>query len=485
LARYAALSAGVGDVSDPAGRRKVLLEVSEEIGGACVMTSATTAAGFLAFGTSGTESFVQLGVLAAFGVGVALVLTFTFLVILLSHVPPQALQRPRVSLAWERTMQLTVRISRNRPGPVLALAAALFVICAWGTTRLRVDVDIPDFVGEDSQVMEWMRFVQTELREPDTLEIGLRLPEGSSLQEPRVLARLDSSAAALEGIEDLRRPRSVLQPLGRVHQFVLGEEPDYSDHSDAATSAEGYAQLLLLLEIQDPDLMARWVSADGRFVRISVEADAEPHSNRKRILAEVRERLSGVLDDSWQVEVTGPLPVFRDMIEGITRTQNRSLATAGVFVFAMLLVFFRSPRAALLGMVPTLLPVVVVLGTLGLLGINLDLATALVGAIVVGIAVDDTIHLMNQYQRQRMRGQQPAASIHLAVLNVGRAMVTTSVALALGFLTMTLASWKGIANVGWLVAIAILVALVATLLLLPALIVVSSGHSRRADDVSR
>jgi len=173
--------------------------------------------------------------------------------------------------------------------------------------------------------------------------------------------------------------------------------------------------------------------------------------------------------------VTGPIDVYYHMVNEVQRTQLRSFLTAAAVVFLMVACFFRSLPWALAAMVPTLLPVVVTLGAMGIWGIYLDMGTAMVGAVVLGIAIDDTVHILTQYRRRRAGGLATPAAIRAAILHVGRAVVTTSLALALGFFVLTLSSWESVASFGFLSGVAILGAMVADLFVLPALVVTLAG----------
>ena len=121
-------------------------------------------------------------------------------------------------------------------------------------------------------------------------------------------------------------------------------------------------------------------------------------------------------------------------------------------------------------MVPTLLPVVVVLGAMGWLGMSLDVARAMIAAVVIGIGVDDAVHVLRQYQLRRDAGENSHGAMRGALQHSGRAVVTTSFALALGFLTLMMSAWQTVASFGFFVALSIVGALAATLFVLPALI---------------
>ncbi len=164
------------------------------------------------------------------------------------------------------------------------------------------------------------------------------------------------------------------------------------------------------------------------------------------------------------------MPVGVDWVRDVQATQTRSFPIALALAFVLVALFLRSFRLSLAAVVPTLLPIVATLGTLGWCGMSLDIGRAMVAAIVIGVGIDDSIHLLTQYQLRRDQGADPRTAVRGAVLHVGRAVVTTSLALSLGFLSLTLSAWNSISSFGFAVAIAILGALVAVLFVLPAII---------------
>jgi hypothetical protein len=136
----------------------------------------------------------------------------------------------------------------------------------------------------------------------------------------------------------------------------------------------------------------------------------------------------------------------------------------------MVAIFLGSMRWALLALVPTALPVVVTLGAMAAAGLALDVGSAMVAAVILGIAVDDTIHLLEHFRRRRRDGQNEGAAMAEAVRHVGRALVTTSLALTLGFAALALSPWKSVASFGLVSAVAIAGALASCLVVLPALV---------------
>jgi predicted RND superfamily exporter protein/signal transduction histidine kinase len=471
LARYASL-AGAEPGAD---RRELILRVAREIGAASLICALTTVAGFLSFSTSDFASFLRFGAIASIGVLAALLLDFTLLPVLLVRLPVEAGAGERFAGAWDRALQLIVRISERRGAMILTVSGLLLFVCGLGVARLEVDVDERELLGSNSEVVRWAEFVEQNLRRSDTLEIELSAPEGASVLEPAAMAVIEDVAARLPSVEGLGRVRSVLDPLRHLNRVLHDDDPAYLRTGDSRAANR---QLLLVLRLDEgtqPDL---WIDAAERSVRLSVEADPVAKSRRIAIVDEVEAQLASALPQGWSFRLTGPFALYLDLVREMQATQVRSFASSTIAISLLFWVFLWTTGSplwtalwwALVGMLPNLLPVVATLGAMGLWGIPLDVGTIMVGAIVLGIAVDDTIHFITHYRSGRNAGAVPRDAIATTMRRAGRAIVTTSFALALGFFALTLSSWQSIASFGLLSGIAILAALAADLFVLPALI---------------
>jgi len=468
LSRFAAASSGASEVAGAVRR------AAGDVGNPCLVASVTTAVGFLSFATSGAISFVHFGVIAAVGVVSGLTLSFSLLAILV------VLTRPHVTAVsegsvWKGILDGLAAASQRRAPLILLGAVVLGAVGIFSTRWLRVEVDIYHMFGEESQVVKWTRFVESSLRDTDTLEISLALPEGQSLEEPRVLSQIQSLAKGLEALDGLVQAQSVLEPLGWVNRILHDDRPEFDRPADRAAAN---AELMLLLSLQNPESIDQWVSLDHRELRMSVQTDADSYTQSGRILRDVRSYMDASLGSEWRVELTGPMSALYHMIDEVQATQLRSFGTATAVVFVLVVIFLRSLSWALAAMIPTLLPVIVTLGAMGIWDIYLDMGTAMVAAVVLGIAIDDTVHLLTQYRRRLVAGMAPDRAIREAVRHVGRAVVTTSVALSMGFFVLTLSSWESVASFGFLSGVAILGAMVADLVVLPALLTSFSRFQR-------
>jgi hypothetical protein len=443
-------------------RRDALRHVSAELASPCLMTSVTTAAGFGSLAVRGLESIARFGALAAIGVFAALVLTFTVLPLAVSMLPAPWLGRAAGSERWDALLGLT-HLAASRPRAVAIVVALVVALAVVGLGRLRVDASFEDLYGRNSDVVRWAETVGRVLRAPDTLEIAVTpprpdVPIGETLP---VVARI---AAALPALDGLGRPRSAVDLLDHLHRMLHGEPLP-----PGAAGADRAASMLRLARAEDPGAVALLLDDESGGARITVEAVKLPQERLRATLAAVDEAVAGALPPGWTATVTGPLAVVGAMIDELRTTQLWSFSLAAFVIFLVVTLFFRSPVLGFVAVVPTALPDLVTVGIMGLLGMPLDVGSAMVAAVVLGVAVDDAIHVLAVEQEGRAHGLAPAAAITDAYARTGRALITTSVALAAGFLTLTLSSWHSIASFGLVATVAIVLALVATLVVLPPL----------------
>jgi predicted RND superfamily exporter protein len=232
--------------------------------------------------------------------------------------------------------------------------------------------------------------------------------------------------------------------------------------------------LIELVGFEDPALLGTWISIDRSSFRISVDCVEQNYASASNLFEALEAATTIALPNSWIIEASGTFPLAYDWVTEVQTTQQRSFPAAFVLVFAVVSLFFRSVILGLCSLIPALIPVVTILGVMGFAGMSLDVGKAMLAAIVLGIAVDDSIHLLFRYNQERRKGIGSAVAIREAVIQVGRPVITTSLALALGFLTLTLSAWGTISSFGFFVSIAMVAALVAALLVLPAIIVTFS-----------
>jgi predicted RND superfamily exporter protein len=311
-----------------------------------------------------------------------------------------------------------------------------------------------------------MRLAESELGGSSSVEIQIDLPSSIMLESPETLGVIERLETALEGFDELGTVTSLLDPLRRLNRLLSGDDPAQERIAD---SLDGNAQILEILSLDDPRLVESLVSIDRKKVRLSIAAPETDEQGTAATLQKLDEVLARILPADWNVTVTGEYAMTVHWLDAVQSTQLSSFPIACCLVFIILAAFFRSLSLAAAAMVPGLLPVIIVLGGMGWVGLSLDVGRTMIAAVVIGIAVDDSVHLLWSYRARRIAGRSRADSMDGAIQATGKALIITSVALAAGFLTLLGSAWQTIASFGLFISVAIVIALLATVVLLPAI----------------
>lgn len=457
-----------------------VVDAAAHVGPGCILASLTTALAVLSFVLSGFESFSQFGVIAALGVLSSLACTFSAVPVLLMRIPRFALASETSGLRWSAFLEELVSIASRRRWVILAGSTAMLCLSIVGLSMLSIDIDERALLGRDSKVVLWANWVEENLRKADGLEVEFVLPESERIASPKNLGILDDLVSSLAAHPRLDDGWSIVDLLKSANRAL--HDDDASFYEIGSTTEEN-AALLMLLSMGSARAVDAWVTIDQERVRASFSADPMSMNVRSVVLADVRSAIDERLPNGWSYSLTGPLEVYSVFVHEIQRTQLSSFLTAASAIGLVLCGYFWmsgsrllwSIRWSIAALVVSAFPVALTLGTMGFLGIPLDAGTAMVGAIVLGVAVDDSVHLIVHYRRHRVLGLNAQGSIGAAIRGSGRALVTTSAALSVGFFSLLMSSWSSIASFGLLSGVAVICALIADLIILPALIVAISG----------
>ncbi len=478
LARYADELSSVPSPS-AMDRTDALYRVASDIGGACLFTTLTTVVAMASFAFAGYASFVGFAISTATGISAALLMTFSLLPILLRSFGVNWLSRSN-SESWSGFSTWLAQLAAAKHLPIVAIACAMALLGAFGATRIFVEVDDEELQGRDNPVTEWSAWVDRNLRAPKSIEIDLRLPDGETLESPSILEAIESITLRFDEIGPLGPSHSVLSILRVVNHYLTQEgkaRPAVTrDLNPLPNTTAAIAESLMFAPAS---LLSSWMSLSRDRVRISVEAPTLSTSEAEVVLAAVHRILDEEAPSGSHWELTGTVPMAYEVAREILGAQIETFALAFSLVFVCLWSGLRSLKLAALGMIPNLLPVLVIAGSLGLLEIPFDFAMTMFAAVLIGIAADDTIHLLWQYQVRKRAGEPSSEAIRLAVAHIGRSVVTSSAALAAGFLGLALASsMTTFSNLSYLTAVSIIGALAADLFVLPALLVFFSRWRR-------
>lgn len=454
---------------------------------AVVMTSLTTAAGLFSFSTAELGAIAELGVFGSAGVLFAMLYSLTLLPALLAILPiRQRRNRARQedeegnshSGLMDRTLDGAVRIATNHSATVVFSAVILFVIAIAGITQLNFKHDVMKWFPEDEPIRMATEQLDRDLNGTISVEVLVDSGEQEGLYDPQLIASLaklqDEIDVLGEGEQQLQTGKriSVVDVLRETNQ-ALNE--NQASHYRVPTDRQLVAQELLLFENSGSDDLENLVDSELRTARLTLRLPWRDAGAYTVLVDEVEQRVDEAFGDQAETRVTGLMMIFARTLDAMMSSMVQSYSIAAVVISLMMMLLVGHIRLGLVSMIPNLLPITMVLGLMGLTGMPLDAFTMLIGSIALGLAVDDTVHFMHNFQRYYRRSGDSVEAISHTLHTAGRAMVVTTIVLGLGFFIFMRSEMNNIFNFGLLTGLAIILALLADLLLAPALMTMIFG----------
>jgi len=469
--RFAEQFAALGD------RQAAARAAAREVGLACVLTSFTTALGFLALLTTRIPPIRIFGL--ATGVGVLLTFLITFLAVppVLAWLgPPSGGALGHASASADRMGRFGAWVLRRRRG-VLAIAGLTTVVALALASRVGFEHKVLEDVYSSTETAEALAFMEDHMGAVLPLQIEFSFDEDGEVagdpRDPKALAAMDALASWLRtqpqvgsmvGLHDLARTawRSLALPSERA---TLDLPP--------TTAASVQSLFALSLAGEDPVPHFLHEGADGDLrARFTGRVRDFGHQATLGLVADFQDQARPLLEPlGGRAEVTGPAYLAQEVNATLTRQFAGSFAVALSLIALVWLGLTRSLRRTGLALVPNVLPLLALLAALGAIDLALKPSTAMVLSIGLGIAVDDTIHFLTVYERRRRRGDNATTAVLHTYRTAGRSILDTSMVLATGFAVFWFSQFVATGNFGVLTAWTVLAALAADLLVLGPLLV--------------
>ncbi len=455
---------------------------------AVVMTSLTTAAGLFSFSAAELGAVAELGTFGALGVLLAMLYSLLLLPLLLAIVPVRGrfIQEQQSDAdgtthsQWlDRLLDRMVYFSTHHANVVVFTALILFVVAVAGITQLQFKHDVMKWFPDHSPVRMATEQLDRDLNGTISVELLIDSGEQEGLYDPALIGSLATLQDGLEslgsGAHQLTAGKriSVVDVLRETHQ-ALNE--NRADHYRVPESRQLLAQELLLFENSGSDDLENLVDARLQTARMTLRLPWRDAGTYTSLVAEVEERFTRAFEGLAEVRITGLMMIFARTLDAMMTTMAQSYTIAAFVITAMMVLLVGHLRLGLISMIPNLLPITIVLGVMGLMQLPLDAFTMLIGSIALGLAVDDTVHFMHNFQRYyRMSGGDTVEAITHTLHTSGRAMVVTTIVLSFGFFIFMASEMNNLLNFGGLTGLAIVLALLADLLLAPALMALIFG----------
>lgn len=452
----------------------------------CSLASLTTALGLLSLTTSPLQPVADFGFYAAAGCGVGLIAILFGLPALLQYMPERTAQpHARFPEFWPGVGK---RITR-RPVMVSGMCLGLFGVASLGLFNFDTETRVIRYFPDDSQIVRDYNFIEENLSGIIPIDVVVRFSE-------------KDRASIEEGLLFAERQEIVR----RIQNRIVAEHPDVSGSVSLATfrpeaDAEAVQRIasnpfLRKVELTKDEAVLENESAH-HFVTLAAEdADLKTAGDRGlcekndelwRITAQVNimtdvdfDKLTADINAIVQEEtrtvpganhvVTGMVPLFLRTQQAVLTSLIKSFLLAFVVIGIVISIVLRSLRAGLLTMLPNVLPISTVFGAISWFGLKVDIGTMITASVALGIAVDGTLHLLTWFRAGLRKGRTRRVALSEALGHCGPALCQTSIAVGIGLLVLWPAELTLVSRFGWMMSAMIGAALVADLILLPALL---------------
>lgn len=425
------------------------------VGLATILTGVTTVAGFLSLTISSLNAIRQFGFYCALGVGLTMLATLTWAPALLALMrdPARIPERPAgarndfVHGVFEALAAFNMRHRRQ----VLWGGLAVAVISLVGMTRIRVNTNMVSNFPEHSEVRQSFQAVNSWLGGASQLFVVLQADYRDAFKEPRNLKLIENLQARIAERPEVGSTSSLADYVKMLHKgFEDGREDEY-------TIPDSKRLVSQLLFFGGSPEIERYVDSTYQVAAILVRATAADSRDVNQLVADI-DGLLADLPQNLHGRVTGNTVLVAKTSDQIAVGQALSLGTAFLIIYAILVLLFTSFRVGFFALLPNVLPVLVYFGALGWSGTGLNLTTGLVACLVLGIAVDDTIHFLTRFNTDSKRLASEEQGATQALLEVGPPATTTSIALCLGFLVLTVSQLQDQVHFGVLASFTLAVA---------------------------
>jgi predicted RND superfamily exporter protein len=461
-------------------RREAIRRTMYLVGTPCLLTSLTTAAGFSAMSISRIKCLAHFALYSAVGVIAAFLLSVTLLIVFLSfgkRVPeikkPSALSTTqgffnKIDRAFGRMLDGIAHFDVRFRKPILCLFFLGFVLSGIGITKLTVDSNFLKELKEKVPLRRVTEFVDDVMGGTSSVVYLFDTGTPDGIKDIEVLREIERIQREADKHTDIvRKTYSIVDILKDINQSFHDGDPAYFVLPE---SRELVAQYLLLYSMSGGSEAEDYVSGDYSRARLELRCKMIEMSRLGQMLDEIEAFRKARPEVTSSVQVTGIGVLWLVFMEYITQSQIQGILLAFTVVAAMMCFVLKSIRIGLISMIPNLSPVVLILGVMGWIGLPLDYVRLLVATVAIGIAVDDTIHLVTRYRYEFLLRRNYTEALQATMQDVGRALFTTSFMLISGFLVNLLSVTNSISTLGILLAGTILAALMADFFLMPAII---------------
>jgi hypothetical protein len=451
---------------------------------AIVMTSITTAAGLWSFSFSELAPVANLGKFASAGVIVGLLFTIILLpaAISLLRLKPKNIVLEDDCETQNLMDKILVKISNisvSYPKQIIAISTVIILVSLVVASQLRFSHKPIVWFDQEHPVRVATNVVDDKMKGSVTLEIVVDTKKENGLYEPEILNSIDKFS---KEIMDLKSDKYFVGKTLSLVDIIKETNKALNENRKEAylipQDKNLIAQELLLFENSGSDDLEDFVDSSFSKARITVKLPYLDAMDYMILIKEINTKIDENFKNKAEVTVTGISNLLSRIMEAAMSSSAISYILALFLITIMMLILIGHIKIGLVSMIPNIAPILIMTTIMVIFDMPLDMFTMLIGAIAIGLAVDDTVHFMHNFRRYELIHNDIDKAVRLTLLTTGRAMVVTTIVLSFGFFVFMGASMSNIFNFGLLTGIAIIVAVLADFFLVPAIMKVMIKDNR-------
>ena len=457
-----------------------------------IYTVLTTICAFLSLIFSGIKPIIDFGWMMTFGLITSFVVTFTLLPTLLSFVSDNS-----VEINENKESKITsffAKISNNNKNIIFTLTGIVIILSVLGISRLEVENSFINYFNKNTEIYKGMKLIDEKLGGTTPLEVILKFPnqdknksdeddefedwgEGENKDDEKYWFTKDK----IDKIDSVHNYLDGLPAVGKVLSFssIIQVATQLNNNKPLGTLEMGvlYSKIpeSIKKEIIDP-----YISIKDNEARISLRIiDSQDGLRRNDLIKKINLDLKDQLNlNDEEFKLAGVLILFNNLLQSLFKSQILTLGLVMIGIFAMFMVLFRNIKLSIIGVVPNFIAAFFILGIIGLLGIPLDMMTITIAAITIGIAVDNSIHYIYRFKEEYLKHQDYEKTLKICHSTVGVAILNTSITIVFGFSILVFSKFIPTIYFGVFTGIAMLLAMISVLTLLPSLLLLSKPFDK-------
>jgi hydrophobe/amphiphile efflux-3 (HAE3) family protein len=433
----------------------------------CFNAALTAAIGFLSLLALPIPAIRDFGLFTAVGIMLGYALTIVVTPLLLASLPDFP---PRVVRAFEpgpveRGLSRVVRWVCDHPAATGLGVGAILVLSAMGVARIRVETDLIRSLRHASPLSAAARFIDEHLTGVNSVEI---IVDAVPVTDPAALEKVARFEDAVRGLHNVRKVTGLPDVVARVNRAVHRGDDTYAHLPDGPDAASDLEDFLARLSEEAPADLRRFMARGGddrSTLRIIARVPALDSASSQALFSEIRDAAGRA--GLPNVTLTGNFVVFSNMSTTLVRHQAYGLGVALILILGVMAIQFRSIRLGLLCAIPNGAPVLAVYGLMGWSGVALSVPTAMIASVAIGSIVDNSIYLLARFREAFAQQPDYVEALIAMVYASGRAVVFSTLTLAVGFFVGVFSSFVPTVHFGLLTGAAFLLGLISQFVLLP------------------